>query len=373
MERHMSDRSILGVADVSDAELAAMIGADAISASTAGVLDHDLEAMTTGGLFWVEGTARRGDALEPFRVVVKIAQSVVRSSVMALVPEAFRAMAVANLPWQVEPDVYRSQLATVMPDGLRLPRCLLVRDLDEESAAIWLEAVSPLSEGVAPESLALRLGRLAATPGVQAIADRIGHCSAPHQARVYLQGRLTGQHIAAYREGSVFDHPVVATHFGSLQDRLMALVDAAPRIVEEIESLPLLAAHGDACPNNLLPTSVDTVVIDWSFFGRGRVGFDLSQLLMSEIELGRATADGLSRRQDLMLSAYREGLAEQGFVIDAAALRRAHELQLAIAIGIAAVPLEQLDVEGPEGLERLDRLAYDRARALDHILTPLAL
>lgn len=369
----MTDRTALGAADVADHDLAAMLQADAVLSSSAREIDYDLEAMTTGGRWWVDGTVQRGSAVEPFQVVVKVAQTVLRSPVMAYVPPEYQAMATANLPWRVEPDVYLSDLAVHLPDGARAPRCLGVRDLDEESAAIWMEAVTVVPTRWTIDHAARTahlLGRLAASPAVQEVADRVGHSAGPRQARVYLEGRLEAQFLTAYRDGGVFEHPVVARHVSSaLQARLLALVELAPALVEEIEALPLLAAHGDACPNNLLADAGGTVVIDWAFFGRNRVGFDLSQLLLAEIELGRATADDLPERRAAVLDAYRDGLAAEGTEITAAALGRAQAIQAAIAIGIAAVPLERLG----EDQATLDPLMRERARMLDQLLTAIDL
>ena len=57
------------------------------------------------------------------------------------VPEEFREMAVAGVPWRTEAEVYRSDLADRLPDGLTAPRALGVFDLDATSSSIWLEEV----------------------------------------------------------------------------------------------------------------------------------------------------------------------------------------------------------------------------------------
>lgn len=373
MDTDTAGRSALGPADVSDAELASMLGVDEILTSSATTIDYDLDAMTTGGRWWVTGTARRADRLEQFRVVAKLAQSVTRSPIMASIPPEFREMAAANLPWRVEPDVYRSDLASHLPDGLRMPDCLCVREVDDESSAVWIEAVDVIPAQWTLHNLrdtARLLGRFAATTAVQDIADDVGHVSGPRQARVYFEGRLRAQYVAAYSEGSVFDHPAVAPHFTPpLRTRLMSLVDHAPSLIDEIEALLLLAAHGDACPNNLLTDAGGTVAIDWAFFGRGRIGFDLSQLLLSDIELGRIGAGDLPTRRDASLDGYRAGLADGGVDITPDALRRAHAIQAAIAIGVAAVPLEHLD----EPADTLDTLVREHVVMLDHLLAAIGI
>ena len=59
-----------------------------------------------------------------------------------------------------------------------------------------------------------------------------------------------------------------------------------------------LAAHGDACPNNLLRHVDDDgfTLIDYGFWRPQPVAYDLSQLLVGEIQMRRLDADDLPRR-----------------------------------------------------------------------------
>ena len=45
------------------------------------------------------------------------------------------------MPWKTEAEVYRSDIADRLPDGLTVPRALGVFDLDATSSSIWLEEV----------------------------------------------------------------------------------------------------------------------------------------------------------------------------------------------------------------------------------------
>ena len=143
----MSDRAILGAADVSDAELAAMVaqslGVDAVDlvGSTAEVAPYDLEALTTAGRYWVHGTARHAGGESPYRFYVKVVQSWERSPFFAWVPEEMRELALASVPWRREPEVYRSDLASRLPVGLTMPTAYAVVEIDDLSAAIWLQAI----------------------------------------------------------------------------------------------------------------------------------------------------------------------------------------------------------------------------------------
>lgn len=115
----MDARSLLGPADISDDNLAAIVadehdvdpGTVTIVDSRADLVAYDLISITTAGRFWVWGTARIDGELVAFRYFVKHVQSWSRSPMLAFVPEPAREMAEASVPWRTEPLLYRSDLA----------------------------------------------------------------------------------------------------------------------------------------------------------------------------------------------------------------------------------------------------------------------
>ncbi|MCW2752265.1 MAG: hypothetical protein JWR83_3375 [Aeromicrobium sp.] len=376
----MHDRNALGPANVDDATLtsyvAASLGRPQVSLldSRATAVDYALTTMTTGARFWVEGKAEDQGVVMPYRFFVKVAQNVARSPMMEQIPSEFHAPIAENLPWQIEPNAYRSVLPDVVPDGMRLPRCHDVRELDEESAAMWLEVIDhdPSPWGLERYRAAARmLGRYAADERVTAIDPRLKHPAAPNQARIYFEARLRGQFIAAYSDADFWRHPIVAASVDSqTRDRLLTLVARAPALIEEIEALPLANIHGDACPQNLLVVDDGFAVIDWSFWGRSALGFDLSQLVISNVELGQAPAASLPGIQQVCLEGYRAGLADSGLEVATSELARAHAVLLAIAAGIQSIPVERLgDPDTPE----LRAFAAERVSALRHILDGVGL
>lgn len=145
----MKGRHELGAADVSDEELATMVASllgqrcVKLLESRADPVDYDLPAITTGGRWWVSGQAETECGRMPFRFFVKQVQSWERHPFFAFVPEEFRELAVAGVPWKTEAEVYRSDLALRLPQGLSAPRALGVFDLDASSSAIWIEEVRP--------------------------------------------------------------------------------------------------------------------------------------------------------------------------------------------------------------------------------------
>lgn len=138
----LGNRAALGAADLPDDALAALVarqlGLDESEVvelvdSTAEVAPYDLEALTTAGRYRVRGRARTARDTEPYAFFVKVVQSWARSPMFAFVPPEHVAPALLLLPWEVEPAVYRSDLADRLPAGLTPPVAYAVIDLDEES------------------------------------------------------------------------------------------------------------------------------------------------------------------------------------------------------------------------------------------------
>lgn len=369
----MSARTSLGPVDIDDGTLAEMLSADAVVESQVEEVEYALTTLTTGSRWWVSGTTRQDGAEVPFRLFVKVVQSALRSPAMAGIPAQFHEMVADALPWHVEPNAYRSDLAIRVPSGMRIPRAFRVAEIDGDSCALWLEAVehdeSPWALDRYHDAAAM-LGRFAGSAEVASMDQKLTHPAGPQQARVYFDNRLSDQFVSTYEEGKVWHHPAVAAHFNEpLRARLMSLIAAAPDLLDEIERLPLLNAHGDAAPQNLLVVPDGFCVIDWCFWCRAAIGFDLSQLVFSEIDLDRTDATAFRDVQAAALTGYREGLAESGVEIGESELKRAHTIQLAIAHGISSVPLERLDDE-PSAVESSVRA---RATVLRHLLDDLGI
>ena len=374
----MDDRAVLGAADLPDGELAVLVaralGRDPseveLLESTAAVAPYDLDALTTAGRYWVRGRAGTPDGEEPFSFFVKVVQSFARSSVFPHVPPEIRDVALAQLPWQIEPLVYRSDLGDRLPDGLSMPAAHAVVDLDDESAALWLEEVRPLRDAWDDDRFARvahLLGRLAASARVRPAA-RAGRGAAQQLVRHYAEGRVAHQLVPALRDDELWGHPLVAASFdAALRADLLAAVEHLDAVVDELERAPVGTLHGDACTRNVLVRceSQELVLIDFGFWGEGPVGFDLGQLLLGEVQLGERPAADLPRLEQVCLPAYVDGLHAEGWSTDLPTVRRSHALQMLLFGALSSLPLEHLG--GPPTPERL-RVARERAAGARFVL-----
>jgi hypothetical protein len=324
----------LGVADVSEVR---------VLSCDVEVADYDIEALTTAGRYWVRGTAQHATGRSPYAFFVKVVQSWTRTRYFEMVPEHLREVAAAGLPWRTEPDVYRSDLGDRLPDGLSMAEAFSVVDLDDESAALWLRAVDvdpcPWTRATFSRA-AFLLGRLAASPRVRPL-NLVG---SQDVARRYGHGRVEHQIVPTLRDDKLWAHPLVAEAFDDeLRTRILTAVDAVPAVLTQLDGAPLGTAHGDASPRNLLveqgmPHAF--VLIDFGFWSQAPLGFDLSQLLLGEVQLGERPAAELPELEESCLDAYVAGLRAEGCDVALETVRRAHALTMLLFWGLSAVPLE---------------------------------
>ena len=296
----MHERSLLGPADVDDTTLTSMVadllGADPaavrVESSTVEEFPYDLPAITTAGRYVVSGDALVAGEPAPYEMFVKVVQSWARSPMFAFVPDEMKELAEASVPWRTEPLAYRSDLGDRLPDGLTMPRALGgVRPRREVRGGLARDG-SRRRAGVGRRRGTT--GRPTSSAGSPAV---LGWPSSPRSASTRSRWRTTRsagsatQVIPMLHDDGIWQHPLVAATFGDeLRDRLRAAADQVPAYLEEVLALPHTAAHGDACPNNLLATtdSPDFTLIDYGFWLPMPVGADLSQLLIGDVQIGTA-------------------------------------------------------------------------------------
>ena len=368
----MGSREELGPADVTDAQLAAMV-ADLLHEdevelldSRVDLVDYHLPAITTGGRWWVSGHVATPCAKVPFRLFVKQVQSWSRSPFFVHVPEDIREWAAATVPWRTEADVYRSPLPGLLPAGLSAPRSVGVFDLDDTSSAFWLEEVPthPATwDTERYERAAHQLGRFS---GSRALAPLVGLRHVEWTMSVYAAGRLDLQVVPILMAEEVWEHPLCAAFDVELKEQLRAVAADSFALAAEADALPSLMSHGDACPNNLLAgPDGGFVMIDFGFLGAAPVGFDLSQLLVGDVQIGRRAAGGLAELDEAIVAAYVAGLRAEGCAVPEAQVRRGHALCLLLMTGLSALPFDLF--ERPVDEEAL-RIAGDRAELARYAL-----
>jgi hypothetical protein len=249
--------------------------------------------------------------------------------------------------WRHEVRVYESELASVLPAGLRLPGVHGVIDLGDDRVMLVLEDIDADPEPWDRERYS-RAARLLGRLHVRlTAADGLPRRSTERPAELVdlmYTSRLIPVALPALNAETTWRHPLVAGHL-QLRADLVELARRLPNLVGAATRLPQLQSHGDATPHNLLvpKQQPDTfVVIDWAMAGLAAAGDDLGQLLIGHAHEGVLSAADLSDLHDLLVRAYVAGLADEGYRLDADVVRTGMDIGLAVRSAFTALPLERL-------------------------------
>ena len=282
MPSQLLDRTLLGDAEPGEAELTAIVR-DALHRPGADIVDwrvervpYEIGSPLTGGLFHVRGLARDGDWIGPWSVFVKLIRSWRHWPMLHIIPPDVREAMLQHPGWRNEPAIYQSDLASILPPGLRMPQVLHVRDLGDERFALWLEDVTAADgrwDLPRFERAARLLGQLTARMTAGDLLPSTVERSPGLMTRGFYASRLRGYAFPLLENDATWEHPAVAAAVdGNLRADLLELSNRLPAMLEKLDRLPQALIHGDACPQNLLvPHPGDEfVVVDWGMAVRHR-------------------------------------------------------------------------------------------------------
>ncbi|GAA1629480.1 hypothetical protein GCM10009744_16830 [Kribbella alba] len=342
---------------------------------------------STEALLRVFGTARLADGTTTnWSCFVKKLQSARHWSQLHLVPEQMRENFVQNLPWRLEIAVHQSTLASLLPDGLRLPALyrLDIND-DDERAALWMENVIQVPGPWPLERFgraAYLLGRLSARRQLHLVKPLLPRrdVETPGVAlRYYTTGRVMMGALPVLADADTWRHPLLAsavcnTGEHRLKDDLLALAERLPAVLDGLDALPQTYQHGDASPQNLLVSEDNEdefVVIDWGFDCPQAVGFDLGQLLVGLAHAGELAPEALPLIHRAIVSAFMEGLAADGMIVSEDQVLFGYLGSLMCRATFTALPLELFNHTGDAATIAIFEQRVRLTRALVDLVSPI--
>ena len=377
-------RALLGDAEPTEPDLAHLVR-QALHRPGARIVDwhvepvsYDIVSPLTAGLFRVRGHAADPTWTGPWSLFVKLVRSWRHWPMLPVIPPDIRAALLQHEGWKAEPDIYRSDLAAALPDGLRMPRVLRVDDLGDERFALWLEDVSA-DGGVWDIPRFERAARLLGHLTARLTAGDLLPSTVPRDegvtTRNFYASRLAAYALPLLHSDATWaNHVVAAAADATLRDDLGELANRLPAMLDRLDRVPHGLAHGDACPQNLLVSddnldgpalATSFVVIDWGMACNAPVGYELAQLLIGFAHSGQLSVEKLPAIHEAILGAYVDGLAEEGMKVDEKEVRYAFDAGLVIRSAFTALPLEQLS--GPPG-NGLAALIAERVRLTRYLV-----
>ena len=315
-------------------------------------VDYPIGTPSTESLNRVFGTSNGVE----WSCFVKKFQSVRYWPMMHLLPEEFRALFIHNLPWQLEIAVHRSDIADLLPEGLRLPAAYRIDVYDDDRATLWMENVVQ-EWGPWPidrfERAAYLLGRLSARRQPHLVEPFLprDHVTTPGIGlRFYSEGRVRRAALPALADPKTWKQPLLSAavcNLGEhgLRDDLLELGERVPAVLDALEALPQCYQHGDASPQNLLvprDKPDEFVVIDWGFDCPQAVGFDLGQLLIGLAHAGELAPEALPAVHKVILKSFQDGLKAEGMQVSEDEVLYGYLGSLLIRAAFTALPLELL-------------------------------
>ena len=270
----------------------------------------------SAGIWRISGTARDGDAVLNWSVILKIALSDY-DVLLSRFPAALRPELEHAYLWDREVLAYESGIFERLPRGLTAPRLFLV-DRRADSCWLWLE---DLGDGggqwdVARYALAARhLGRFNG-------AFPEGSFNAPWLTRDWIGTwilRGFGSRGGVIIENdAIWAHPMIRDGFApETRDRLRRYLAGRELIVQRLNARPHALGHLDAFRKNLFDRTTaagerETALIDWSYLGYGPIGAELGHLVIGSVAFADYRQD-IRALADACLPAYVDGLREGGW------------------------------------------------------------
>jgi hypothetical protein len=217
-----------------------------------------------------------------------------------------------------EPDAYESGWLEDLPGGLAAPRCFGVVENPDGACWIWMEDVRDEIGSLWPLEhygvVAFHLGQF---NGAYLVGRPLPSWPWLSSGWLRIYVALSGPAIPLIR--SSLDHPLVRrTWPGDASARLFRLWEERDLYLDALDCLPQTLCHLDMFRRNLFARKTRdgedrTVVIDWSYTGRGAIGQELVALVLAGIafnEVGFSQAQAL---EEIAFDGYLEGLRHAGW------------------------------------------------------------
>ena len=318
---------------------------------------HDPFNRSTAGLYRIAGTARAGDELIPWSVVLKV----VRSS-----DDSFGGAADvsdANY-WAREALLFESRTLQELP-GVRAPSCFGVDWRADTTACIWLEDVA---DSVGPSWPLSQYTRVARHLGEFNGAYLTGRPlpTSTHVSRHWHRS-FVGDFAAAFDQlPRLRDHPLIRRCWpDTLLDRIEKMWEDRDALLVALDALPQTFCHLDAYPRNLLIDSAapDVAAVDWSYAGIAAVGAELAPLVAASACVGDIEADQLADIEVAAFDGYTAGLRAAGWHGHDATVRLGYVAAVALHYGLVPLGIYLTDDHLRLRFERLFKC--DAARLAD--------
>jgi hypothetical protein len=285
-------------------------------------VSYSRQAAAVSGIRRVGGTARRGEHVIPWRLILKEARAW-PADLTQWVIQTFQ-LSPAELAqieevwnWEREPLAFAS-LLDALPGDVRAPRCYGITPRDDGTRWIWLEDVG----GADPDRWSTAdFARAARALGTFNGAYLAGH---PLPRETWLNHRflpvwctLTPRVVTRQRrDPETWQDPAVRRALSTeTVERIERLWADYPALLARHAELPRTFCHQDSNRANLMlgHGAREVIGVDWTYCGSGAIGEDAGQLLASSLLWNDADVDAAPDLEGAIVESYLDGLRAAGW------------------------------------------------------------
>ena len=304
------------------------------------------------GIYRVTGAARDDSGETPWSAVVKILGPSDRPD--------------HNKPghhgyWKREVLAYQSGILEQLPGNIVAPRCYAIQVLPDEKHCIWLEAVDESERHwtMAQHQLAAR--HLGQFNGAYLTGQPL-----PGQAPWLLPGRthqwLTELQMPDKEQLLLYSESAVNRWISKESiARIMRLWAARQTLLAGLDRLPDCFCHHDAFRRNLMlrqseSGAVETVAVDWSYTGPGKVGQEIAVATAITLQFLEVGADQARDLDEAIFAGYSAGLRDAGWPGDLRLARFGYTVTAALTFGVAFSALFATNWYTAENFDRIEAI-----------------
>lgn len=286
--------------------------------------------------------------------------------------------------WEREVLAYRSGLTADLADGLSAPRYLHSFQPDAGSWWLWIEYVDG-EPGTTwpPDRYPIAAYHVGQWQGRYLCGEPLPRYSwlADDWLGAWVPPCTSKNHRLVHDE-QAWTHPLLRDHLGTKHAQsARMLCDARRQLIERTTLLPYTLCHHDCWPPNLHSRSNSekdvTLVVDWSWVGRGTAGHDAANLVFDAVASGYLPPEQLASTDAAVLEAYLDGISSAGWTGPMAMVRTGYRMVAALRFGSEAATVLALardedrlallaGREGRPAAEMIVSRAAALAQALEH-------
>jgi hypothetical protein len=303
------------------------------------ILDWQLQSFSGGavenlgeglGVHRITGTARYDNNVSPWSVVLKA---------LRISPLEGANDPTSWLYWKREAMAYQSGVLDRLPGDLAAAKCYAIQEINDGTCCLWLEYVQ---EDTGNWTMAQH--RLAARHLGQFNGAYLAGHPLPEPTSWMLPGR-THQWLEIAAPGMAQLQRLAESEWGhwlsqDSVERMIRLWANRESLLAALDRLPTCFCHHDAFRRNLIQRTADdgaveTVAIDWSFTGPGKVGQEIAIMTAIGLQFMEVAASEARELDHAVFEGYIDGLCDAGWQGDRQLVRFGYAVTAALTLGVA--------------------------------------